>query len=632
MNESTDQTTELYELAHAQCDGELTVAQTAQLEQLVAGNAELRRKYVLYMHVHAAAELGERGAGDNDECRMMNDELPESTSGEWRGEREEPSIQQSPFIIQPSLSSPLSPLPAFFGGVLFSYLTAAILLGTALVIAWAWKLPDYAEIARQPQAPVAKPQRERDAKMEFVGRITGMVDCQWSDPHTAVPGPVAVPLGRKYALASGLLEITYDTGAKVILQGPVTYKVESASGGYLSVGKLTARVEKGEAVRSTEYEVRSKEEGSNVEKQKSGVSDSESRIANPLLTTHHSPLFTITTPTATVTDLGTEFGVEVSEKGATTSRVFQGVVIIRPVDDARKSTEDAIELREGQVARVESGDPRPIAVLDSAAGRMNFVRAMPKRIVKSLDLVDVVAGGDGFSGGRRRGVDPATGSISERAPSNYLPTIASDNLYHRVEGIGFVDGVFIPNGAAGPVQVDSVGHTFDDFRKTDNLTYGHLWAGGPIALANAPDALRTNLGGNDDYASPGHGLLLVHANSGITFDLDAIRKATDGKIVRFRATGGNAATFADTSTLNADLWVLVDGRLRFVRGEEAGRGGPVYVSVPLQEKDRFLTLAFTDGGDGCGWDWTMFADPRLEMVLTEPSRDSDSQAEHERQR
>ena len=52
-----------------------------------------------------------------------------------------------------------------------------------------------------------------------------------------------VPLGRKYELASGLMEITYDTGAKVILQGPVTYEVES-HGGYLSVGKLTGELEK----------------------------------------------------------------------------------------------------------------------------------------------------------------------------------------------------------------------------------------------------------------------------------------------------------------------------------------------------------------------------------------------------
>ena len=42
------------------------------------------------------------------------------------------------------------------------------------------------------------------------------------------------------------MEITYDTGAKVILQGPCTYEVESPRGGFLSLGKLTARVERSE--------------------------------------------------------------------------------------------------------------------------------------------------------------------------------------------------------------------------------------------------------------------------------------------------------------------------------------------------------------------------------------------------
>ena len=39
------------------------------------------------------------------------------------------------------------------------------------------------------------------------------------------------------------MEITYDTGAKVILQGPVTYSVEG-NGGYLAVGKLTGKMER----------------------------------------------------------------------------------------------------------------------------------------------------------------------------------------------------------------------------------------------------------------------------------------------------------------------------------------------------------------------------------------------------
>ena len=59
-----------------------------------------------------------------------------------------------------------------------------------------------------------------------VGRITGMVDCQWvQGPESRVQSPALdsrlstfVSLGDKFVLASGLLEITYDTGAKVIFR------------------------------------------------------------------------------------------------------------------------------------------------------------------------------------------------------------------------------------------------------------------------------------------------------------------------------------------------------------------------------------------------------------------------------
>ena len=103
------------------------------------------------------------------------------------------------------------------------------------------------------------------------------------------------------------MEITYDTGAKVILQGPVTYEVES-NGGYLSVGKLTGKLEKGnDEARMTNDE---------------GLRNS-SFVIRP-------SSFVIRTPTATVTDLGTEFGVEVSRAGDTETHIFVGAVKIVP--------------------------------------------------------------------------------------------------------------------------------------------------------------------------------------------------------------------------------------------------------------------------------------------------------------
>ena len=191
----------------------------------------------------------------------------------------------------------------------------------------------FARLSSVPSRTVVEP------KMEPVGRITGMVDCQWTG--TAFDSPV-VPLGRKYELASGLVEITYDTGAKVILQGPVTYEVESAAGGYLAVGKLTGKVE------------------------------------------HETAKgFSVRTPTAVVTDLGTEFGVEVSKEGNTLSHVFRGTVEVQPTADGRNQGSQSIRLTENESAEVKK---QPIGgkvtVHHVAADPASFVRAeqLPKLV------------------------------------------------------------------------------------------------------------------------------------------------------------------------------------------------------------------------------------------------------------
>ena len=101
------------------------------------------------------------------------------------------------------------------------------------------------------------------------------------------------------------MEITYDTGAKVILQGPIAYQVESRNGGFLTVGKLTGKV------------------------------------ANET-----AKGFSVRTPTAVVTDLGTEFGVTVSGDGLTQVHVLRGAVDARIVDP-RGSTQGHRRVTEG---------------------------------------------------------------------------------------------------------------------------------------------------------------------------------------------------------------------------------------------------------------------------------------------
>lgn len=594
--------TELADLLERLCLDELLPADADRLEELIRANDEACRQYIVFMHIHALAERFE-GTNFHREARLLEKQFSEEADA----------------VI--SVSSPAaSPVLGFLGhavhdtvayfsqGMPFSYLVAALLVGCGLLIGW------LVPVSRPAQVVHTTPQPEPlsiQTAMQFVGRITGMADCTWADESTAVAGYAAVPLGRKYALAAGLLEITYDSGAKVILQGPVTYEVDSADGGYLSVGRLTARVEKKEERRPKNDE----------------VSDSRSSF----LISHS--YFAVRTPTATVTDLGTEFGVEVNEGGRTTSHVFRGSVRVQLAGGGKEAGEAGrvVQASESAVVEPSNGkiDEKPrITVAPLTDASKHFVRALPRRTMKTLDLVDVVAGGNGYGNARHRGINPNDGQVVDRPPPDGVEWEESrtDNRYHRVEDLPFVDGVFVPDDRRGPVQLDSAGHMADGLGTSDDRVFGYIWAGGEIP-APLPPTMRTCLGGID-YGSPGHGILGMVADKGITFDLDAIRRANpDCQILRFRAVTGNTEPTAEYEryatekiVVVADVSIFVDGQLRFQRRKITGRTGAIPIQIPLTSRDRFLTLVASDGGDTISYDWIVFGDPRLELsVLTDPN-------------
>ncbi len=239
---------EMADLLESLCLEELSLADAARLEDLVCSDVQCCRQYILFMEMHALAErFGGEGQGAWDEERGMAGlpaiDLPVVAAVELPQQLDpEPQTPNPPF---PTLSTTHYPLPTsdFVGSWAFSYMVATVIMGVAILGFWAYKIAPHQHIAEAPSQSAPSDVRQ---EMVFVGRITGMVDVKWSDDPRYLPplGYAHVPLGRKYILDSGLLEITYDSGAKVILQGPCTYEVESTAGGYLSLGKLTARVEK----------------------------------------------------------------------------------------------------------------------------------------------------------------------------------------------------------------------------------------------------------------------------------------------------------------------------------------------------------------------------------------------------
>ena len=231
--------------------------------------------------------------------------------------------------------------------------------------------------------------------------------------------------------------------------------------------------------------------------------------------------------------------------------------------------------------------------------------------------MDVVAGGDGFGMAHDRGIDPTTGKVMlAQADANHA-TLLGDDRYHRAAELPLVDGVFIPHGGKEPVQLDSAGHVFTGFPKTDDRSWGYIWAGGilPSGFGEGvvfPGRLRGGL----DYSLPWHSVLGMHANKGIAFDLEAIRHANPGcTIIRFLAAAGNSFSSEDESKRCLDdAWVFLDGRPVFRREHITVNDGELKIAVRLNDADRFLTLVATDGGNEFWADRVIFGDPRLVLL------------------
>jgi hypothetical protein len=239
---------------------------------------------------------------------------------------------------------------------------------------------------------------------------------------------------------------------------------------------------------------------------------------------------------------------------------------------------------------------------------------------KLLDLLDIVAGGNGLGNRRECGIDPTTGENHVEYPGGHRP---GDYRYHKVFYHRMIDGVFIPDGSFGAVQLDSAGHVFEGFPPSDCMTFGFIWArAAKIAPENSIPGKQHwmyVIGEDKRFMPEQRGLLCMHANQAITFNLNEMRRLYRGlHPARFRAVAGlhDARCVDPKAEVLADLWVFIDGRLKFNRNRVRPEDGLLNVDVDVEPSDGFLTLAVTDGGNSHQADWAFFGDPVLELKST----------------
>jgi hypothetical protein len=125
-----------------------------------------------------------------------------------------------------------------------------------------------------------------------VARITGTQNCRWrkNGNQSNVGYGDELSSMQRLELEAGLVEITFSSGVRVLLEGPATFQVPGDQGAELLIGRMTATVPRG------------------------------------------TTGFTVRAPRLSINDSGTQFGLVANEESGTEVHVFEGPVLARAID------------------------------------------------------------------------------------------------------------------------------------------------------------------------------------------------------------------------------------------------------------------------------------------------------------
>ncbi len=536
-----DRHTQFNELLLRALEGDITEQQAARLNRLLVEDAEAREQYLDFMRLYG--ELSPYGdAGCLSGTPQAGREQSEDYTTLLQSLAREESIAPTVCIAQAKTdSSQVLIQQVKRQKVVYKMSRSSVLTLFASVAATVLIILFLRFI---PQSVVK------------VATLTDSIGAVFSDGHPVSAGSRLASRCESFWLQKGIIKVEFDYGAEVIIEAPAEFVLNSADDIALRSGRLFAHVPT------------------------------------------RSQGFKVETPMATVIDLGTEFAIKVDYDGTSDVHLFKGKASLIPGAKGRAVSSSQL-LQVNEARRVNpAGQVMPIPFESGV-----FVRSMDSRTGRvwrgsGLDLADIVGGGSGFGGGNPQMViDPTNGQYIEYVPRGAAIRKA-ESPYSKVDDLKYVDGVFVPDGGEGPIVVSSEGTLFRECPDTSGNVRKDI-----SVLSNVYDSERGRLTiGTTAYGYPaGLPAIVMHANAGITFDLDAIRNdLMDLEIVSLDAL----CAIAPNPTLNqpvalesmagrADFWIVVDGQVRKsliampIDSSEA-------IHIPIQPQDRFLTIITTD--------------------------------------
>jgi hypothetical protein len=544
------------ELTLSLIEGLLSPAETEELERLVLDRTEIRRYYIRMMHVHAglhqhASVLAPPNVRiDDDVSPAMLDSNDAMVVRAIR----EPETDQEPLLTAPPspVAATARPVAPWWKGRIEWWQIGSIAAIVAICVGVGFTLMRTQSVGTAPISATPTV-----AQSDSPASVTATANTVWALTDISYDAGDPLAKGKHLDLESGIVQIALAGGGQIICEGPAEFTVDSPQHISLDSGKLVAWVKGGGLV--------------------------------------------VQTPAMTITDLGTEFGVHVSPNGTTDVAVFQGSVRTAVVNS--RAAPQVFKVGQGVTCTLGAA-PIPVPAASLAN---QFKRALPPRI--TLDLVDIVAGGKGTAHHRGLGIDPTDGHTV--SPDDFPGSPRSGGQFHKFPPGSMLDSCFVTPANGQPTPIDSRGDLFA-FADSDSVLQAPIWAGG--ALPPNPHGAIDPALGSIDYSAAAHAMLMVHANSAITFNLDAIRATHQGsKRFDFVAEIGKPwqtdSNGADrSSTIRG--YVLVDGIPQFDKNCSPIQYVPFHAKIPIAGTAHFLTLAATASSSGPG-DALLVGDPVL---------------------
>ena len=298
MTDRISEKDELARLVDSLCEGDLTEAEWLRIRELVCANPSFRAEYLDATQLIASLELE---CADNTAREAVADLHHKKTAPRKPNASSDQSPVLLPDAVPPQLafgadipstdpvSDPARTPDPKRGSLPYAFLNKLspdaaqrgrwlevaplMFVGCVVFALGIFVGAHYLHLRTHTETRTVKSQSPAGDHVATLQSTAGAT--WWGTELPTTSGSRLVP--GTLRLHSGVVEIEFDDGANVVLQGPATLEIQSRDGGFLHCGKLLARVPPSAV----------------------GV--------------------TIKTPTALVVDLGTEFGIVAGTSGTTDS-------------------------------------------------------------------------------------------------------------------------------------------------------------------------------------------------------------------------------------------------------------------------------------------------------------------------